>query len=96
MTDWTKADAYGTDVIARKMHNLQVKALSIWYDLYRLTNDISMGAVADTWDSPSAWAVAEGVIDDMPDSRKQRKAQGLLYQVRCIYDQYSQLEELCG
>lgn len=96
MTDWTKADAYGTDVIARKMHDMHVKALSIWYDLYRLTDDLAMGTVADTWDTPAAWAVAEGVIEELSDCGKKRKAQSLLYQVRRLYDEYSQLREVVG
>lgn len=92
MTDWTKPEAYGTDALARKMHDVQVKALSIWYDLYNLTGDLAMGNVADAWDTPSAWAVAEGLIEEIPDSRRQRKAQSLLDQVRRLYDEYSQLQ----
>jgi hypothetical protein len=92
MTDWTKPDAYGTDALARKMHDVRIRALSIWYDLYNLTGDLAMGTVADAWDMPSAWAIAEGLIDEITDGRKQRKAQNLLYQVRRLYDEYSELQ----
>lgn len=91
MTDWTKAYAYGPDAVERQLHALQVKALSIWYDLYRLTDDVAMGTVADSWDLPAAWDVAETLIEEMEDRGKQRRAQGLLSQVRQIYGQYSQL-----
>ena len=91
MTDWTKASAYGVDRVARRMQDVQVKALSIWYDLYHLTGDPAMGTVADAWDVPSAWDVAESLIDDMHDGSKQRRARNLLCQVRRLYDEYSQL-----
>ena len=92
MTNWTKASAYGPDAVARQMQALEVKALSIWYDLYRLTDDATMGTVAESWDLPSAWDVAETVIEEMADRSKQHRAQRLLYQVRQLYDQYSQLQ----
>ncbi len=91
MTDWTKASAYGTANVARKMQNVQVKALSVWYDLYSLTGTPAMGTVADAWDVPSSWDIAESLIDDMHDVSKQRRARNLLYQVRRLYDEYSQL-----
>ncbi len=92
MTDWTKASAYGAEKVARKMQDVQVKALSVWYDLYSLTGDPAMGTVADSWDVPSAWDVAESIIDDMHDARQQRRARNLLGQVRRLYDEYSQLQ----
>lgn len=94
MTDWTKANAYGPDAVARQMQALEVKALSIWYDLYRLTDDVAMGTVADSWDLPAAWDVAETLIEEIVDRGKQRKALGLLHQVRQIYGQYNQLREI--
>ena len=92
MTDWTKASAYGTEHLGRKMQDVQVKALSIWYDLYNLTGTPAIGTVADAWDVPGAWDVAESLIDDMQDASKQRRARNLLDQVRRLYDQYSQLQ----
>lgn len=94
MTNWTKASAYGPEAVARQMQSLEVKALSIWYDLYCLTNDAAMGTVADSWDLPAAWDVAEAVIEEMNDRGKQRKAQGLLYHVRQLYDEYSCLQSV--
>jgi hypothetical protein len=91
MTDWTKACAYGTERVARKMQDVQVRALSVWYDLYSLTGDPAMGTVADAWDVPSAWDIAESIIDDMHDTSKQRRARNLLCQVRRLYDEYSRL-----
>jgi hypothetical protein len=91
MTNWTKAYAYGPDAAARQLQALEVKALSIWYDLYRLTDDVAMGTVADSWDLPAAWDVAEALIEEMRDRSKQRKAQGLLHQVRQLYGEYSRL-----
>jgi hypothetical protein len=94
MTNWTKASAYGPDAIARQMQSLEVKALSIWYDLYRLTDDPAMGTVADSWDLPAAWDVAEAVIEDMSDRSKQWQAQNLLHQVCHLYQEYSRLQSI--
>jgi hypothetical protein len=96
MTDWTNANAYGPDAVERQLQALQVKALSIWYDLYRLTDDIAMGTVADSWDLPSAWDVAETLIEEMEDRGKQCRAQNLLHQVRQIYGQYTELQSICA
>lgn len=92
MTDWTKPSAYAAERLTQKMQDVQVKALTIWYDLYDLTGAAAMGTVADSWDIPGAWDVAEGLIDDMADASKQRRARNLLDQVRKLYDQYSHLQ----
>jgi hypothetical protein len=96
MTDWTKANAYGREAIERQLQGLEVKALSIWYDLYRLTDDAAIGTVADLWDLPAAWDVADAVIEDMHDRSKQNRAQRLLHQVRQLYAQYTELRGVCA